>query len=45
MNNIDYKKIKAWPFQEAIKLKNKVSNNYDISEEELLEFEKWCILQ
>ena len=25
MNNIDYKKIKAWPFQEAIKLKNKVS--------------------
>ena len=27
------------------KLKNKVSNNYDISEEELLEFEKWCSLQ
>ena len=25
MDNIDYKKIKAWPFQEAIKLKNKVS--------------------
>ena len=25
MNNINYKKIKAWPFQEAIKLKNKVS--------------------
>ena len=25
MNNIDYKKVKAWPFQEAIKLKNKVS--------------------
>ena len=25
MNNIDYKKIKAWPFQEAVKLKNKVS--------------------
>ena len=27
------------------KLKNKVSNKYDISEEELLEFEKWCSLQ
>ena len=25
MNNIDYKKLKAWPFQEAIKLKNKIS--------------------
>ena len=27
------------------KLKNKVPNNFDISEEELLEFEKWCSLQ
>ena len=25
MNNIDYKKIKAWPFQEAFKIKNKLS--------------------
>ena len=27
------------------KLINKVSKKYDISEEELLEFEKWCGLQ
>ena len=25
MNDINYKEVKAWPFQEAIKLKNKVS--------------------
>ena len=25
MSNIDYKKLKAWPFQEALKLKNRVS--------------------
>ena len=27
------------------KIKNKSYKKYDISEEELLEFEKWCILQ
>ncbi len=25
MNNLDYKKIKAWPFQEAFRIKNKIS--------------------
>ena len=27
MQDLDYKKIKAWPFQEAFKIKNRVSKN------------------
>ena len=32
MDNINYKKIKAWPFEEALKIKNKIKNlkNKDI---------------
>ena len=36
MNNIDYKKVKAWPFQEALKLKNRVSK---INNKKIVTFE------